>query len=210
MSRLLYLQASPRVERSHSRAVADAFVESYSEMHPEDEVITEDLFKADLPPFDGLAVQAKYSILHGQEHSPEEAEAWKVVEAVIDKFKSADKYALAVPMWNFGIPYRLKQYFDLLIQPGYTFAFDPEAGYSGLVKGKPILVVYARGGEFPEGSEEAAYDLQKKSVEQVLGLMGFTDVRSITIEPTLMGGPDTAKSKKEAAIKEARRIAIDF
>ena len=58
MNKLLYIQASPRVERSHSRAVADAFVEAYKEANMEDEVITMDLFKADLPAFDGLALQA--------------------------------------------------------------------------------------------------------------------------------------------------------
>ena len=210
MSKLLYLQASPRVERSHSRAVADAFVESYSKAHPEDEVMTEDLFTADLPSFDGLALQAKYTILQGQEHSQAEADAWQAVEAVIEQFKSADKYVLAVPMWNFGIPYRLKQYFDLLIQPGYTFAYDPEVGYSGLVKGKPILVVYARGGEYPDGSESAALDLQKSYVEQVLGFMGFTDVKSIVVEPTMMSGPDAAKAKREVAMEEASKIAADF
>lgn len=107
MSTLLYIQASPRGGRPHSIALADAFVKSYHEKNPDDDIVTIDLFKADLVPFDGLAVQAKYTILHGQEHSQEELDAWKAIEAVIEEFKSADKYVLAVPMWNFGIPYRL-------------------------------------------------------------------------------------------------------
>ncbi len=109
MKKLLYLQASPRSERSHSRAVADAFVAAYREGNPEDSVVIVDLFKADLPAFDGMAVQAKYAILHGKEHSEQEAAAWVAVERVIKAFLSADKYVMAVPMWNFGIPYRLKQ-----------------------------------------------------------------------------------------------------
>ncbi len=37
MSKLLYLQTSPRGERSYSTTVADAFIESYCEAHREDE-----------------------------------------------------------------------------------------------------------------------------------------------------------------------------
>lgn len=200
MSKLLYIQASPRKERSYSRSVADAYASAYQEKYPQDTVDTIDLFTECLPSFDGLAIQAKYKIMHGENHSPEELKAWQIVERVIERFKSADKYLLAVPMWNFGIPYRLKQYLDLIIQPGLTFSFSPESGYSGLVKGKPFTVVYARGGEYPTDSP---MDFQKKYIDLVLGFIGFTDIKSIIVEPTLAGGPDTAKAKCEEAIRAA-------
>ena len=115
MSKLLCIQASPRGERSKSIAVADVFVKTYQQAHPGDDIETLNVFNADLLAFDGLALQAKYTILHGQKHSQEELSAWKAVEAVIEQFTSADKYVFAVPMWNFGIPYRLKQYIDIIV-----------------------------------------------------------------------------------------------
>ena len=211
MGKLLYIQASPRVGRSHSIAVADAFVKSYRENNLDDEIVTLDIFKADLVPFDGLTVQAKYTILHGQKHSQEELDAWKAVEMVIEEFKSADKYVMAVPMWNFGIPYRLKHYIDIIVQPGYTFSYTPEEGYKGLVTGKPIFIAYTRGGEYPPGTDYEAFDLQKKYLELILGFyMGFTDIRSIVVEPTVMGGPEVAKAKREAAIEQAKQMAKEF
>ena len=210
MATVLYIKASPREGRSHSVAVADAFIEAYRAAHPGDAVKTLDLFKADLPAFDGLALQAKYTILHGQKHTPEELAAWRAVEAVIAEFKAADKYVLAVPMWNFGIPYRLKHYLDVLIQPGYTFSFDPEKGYTGLVTGKPVFVAYARGGEYPEGTPGEAYDFQKKYLELALGFIGFTDIKSVVVEPTLMGGPEVAAKRRAQAIAEAQEIAKGF
>ena len=148
MATVFYIKASPRTERSHSIAVADAFIDEYKKTHPNDKVETFDIFSELLPVFDGLAVEAKYLIMHGKQHTPHHAAAWKPVEEVIAQFKAADKYLLAVPMWNFSIPYRLKQYIDIITQPGYTFSFDPETGYQGLVKDKPMLIVYARGGEY--------------------------------------------------------------
>ena len=62
MSKLLYIKASPRGRRSQSIAVADAFVEAYKQKRPEDEIVALNLFDVWLPDFDGLAVQAKYTI----------------------------------------------------------------------------------------------------------------------------------------------------
>ena len=209
MSKLLYIQASPRIERSYSIAVADAFVSTYKQANPKDEIVTMNLFKKELPPFDGLTLQAKYTILHGQKHSPEELGAWRKVEDLIAEFKSADKYVMAVPMWNFGIPYRLKQYLDILVQPTYTFSYSPQEGYKGLVKGKPVFVAYSRGSAYLKGSVEEGFDLQTKYLQLILGFIGLTDVRTLVVEPTL-AGPDEAKLKREAAIAKAKEMALKF
>ncbi|MGE5841821.1 MAG: FMN-dependent NADH-azoreductase [Deltaproteobacteria bacterium] len=209
MSRLLYIQASPRIERSYSIAAADAFVSAYKQANPKDEVITMNLFRKDLLAFDGLAVQAKYTILHGLKHTAEELAAWKEVEEIIAEFKSADKFVMAVPMWNFGIPYRLKQYVDILVQPGYTFSFSPKEGYKGLVLGKPVFIAYSRGGAYVKGSAEEAFDLQTKYLELILGFIGFTDIRTLIVEPTL-AGPQVAKQKREEAIAKAKEMGRVF
>jgi len=210
MSKLLYIQASPRLQRSYSIAVADAFIETYKRKHPADEIVTLNVFEASVPDFGDLAVQAKYAIIHGQLHSKKQQQVWRNVEDVIEQFTSADKYILAVPMWNFGIPYRLKQYIDLLIQPGYTFSYSEDTGYQGLVVGKSMLAVYARGGEYPAGSATEAFDLQTKYIELIFGFIGFENIRSVVVEPTLQGGPDVAAVKRQEAIDKAKEIAVVF
>ena len=210
MSDLLYIQASPRGERSKSITVADAFLEVYKQKNPSEDIKTLDLFKEDLPTFDGLAVTAKYTILHGQKHSQQEAQAWKKIEQVIEPFVSADKYLLAWPMWNFSVPYRFKQYIDIIVQPGYTFSYSNESGYQGLVTGKRLMVIYSRGGEYAEGSDAEAFDMQKKYIELIFGFMGFTNIDSIIIEPTIQAGPQTAKVKTEQAIEAAKNKALIF
>ena len=210
MSKLLYIKASPRVERSKSAAVADAFIQTYRQKNPDDVIDTLNLFEESLPSFDGPVVQAKYVILHGRKHSEEELQAWAAVEKIIERFVSAEKYVMAVPMWNFSIPYRLKQYIDVLVQPGYTFSYSEVVGYKGLVLKKPLLVVYARGGEYPTGTEAEAFDLQKRYVEMIFGFMGFEDVRSIVVEPTLMAGPDVVKDRLQQALEKAKAVAAEF
>lgn len=208
MAKLLYIESSPRKQRSKSIAVAKAFLEESKAKHPGDEVVTLDLWEAKLPEFNGFTIDAKYQVLHGQDFSQEQEQAWQAVVDVCNDFKSADKYLISLPMWNFGIPYKLKHYIDVLTQPGQTFSFDPATGYSGLVTGKPIAVVYARGGAY--GSEETkGMDLQKGYMELLLGFIGFTQVHSILVEPTLAPADDVAKTEAAAA-EQARAVAATF
>lgn len=210
MAKLLYIKASPMGELSYSVAVADAFIEAYRKQNAQDEIKVIELFKVALPAFDFEAASAKYKIMHGKEHSPKDRRIWQGIVSVIEEFKSADKYVLAVPMWNFSIPYRLKQYIDIIVQPGYTFTVTASGGYDGLVKGKPVFIAYARGGEYIAGTGGEAFDLQKKYLELILGFMGLTDIRSVTVEPTLAGGRETANRKRAEAIEKAKELARKF
>ena len=174
MAKLIHIQASPRGSRSASRAVGSCFIESYRATHAGDTVDTLDLWRANLPEIDGTMLDAAYAAKHGQAHSPEQLRVWQAIVGIADHFKSADKYLVSLPMWNFSIPYKLKHYIDLLVHRGLTFSFTPEEGYKGLVTGRPLVAVCARGGAYGPGSGAEAWDQQGKYLEQIFGFIGFT------------------------------------
>ncbi len=208
MAKVLHINASPR-EGSRSLAVAKAFLETYLSTNQADTVETLNLFRANLMPFDGNAMQAKYAVLSGANPTAEEQLAWGQVKALAEHFSSFDKYVINVPMWNFGVPYVLKQYVDILTQPGITFSYTPEEGYKGLVLGKKALVVYARGGEYPEGTESAKIDHQKPWFNFALNFIGITDLTSIDVEGTLYG-KQVADQRTADAIVKANQHAANF
>jgi FMN-dependent NADH-azoreductase len=210
MAKLLYIEASPRKDRSSSIKVARAFVDEYERTHPDDTVDVLDLWDVDIPAFDGETINTKYAILHGDEKTPEQVNAWRPVEEAIERFASAEKYLFSLPMWNFGIPYRLKHYFDVLIQPTYTFSFTPEEGYKGLVTGKPAMVIYARGGAYSQGTGAEGMDFQKPYMDLILGFIGFQDIGAIVIEPTLMVSHDERNEMVNRAAGEAVKAAVSF
>ncbi len=208
MSKLLFVEGSPRGERSKSSQIAHSFLEAYRASHPDDEIEHIHLWKTSLPTFDGDMLEAKYAILHGQEPTPQQAEAWKTVTDMIEAFQSADKYLFSVPMWNFSVPYKVKHYFDIIIQPGLTFSFSPDEGYKGLVDGK-ATIVYARGGAYAEGTGAEAYDLQTKTFSGLLSFIGITEQIPLLVEPTL-APPDNVQEMVETAQAKAVEIAADF
>ncbi len=205
MARLLHIEASPRKERSSSLRIAREFLGAYAEANPDDEIETLDLWTTDLPQFDGFTIDGKYRIMHGQEHTPEEAMAWKHVVEVFQRFANAEKYLFSLPMWNFGIPYRLKHFIDVITQPGLAFAASQE-GTRGLVTGRPAAVICSRGGDY---SSAPAADFQMPYLEFLLRFIGFTEIRTITIEPTL-GAPDAVETVRTSAGDRARELARTF
>lgn len=205
MAKLLYVESSPRKERSTSITMAKEFITAYRAAHPGNEVETWDLWSFPLPEFDGYTIDAKYRILNGQPHTSEEADAWGVIEDICNRFKAADRYLFSIPMWNFGIPYKLKHFIDVLVQPGLTFGFSPQAGLQGLVTDKPAVVIYARGNTY-NNPNMMKLDYQKPYFESLLSFIGFTNIKSIVVEPT-SGAPDTVEEVKNSAKELAVNIA---
>ena len=210
MATVLHIQVSPRGAESFSLRVAKAFLESYRQAHPQDTVRTLRLFEDTIPEFGLAVVRGKYKILHGLEQTDEEKEAWQVVEGTIADFTSPDKLLISSPMWNFSIPYPLKQYIDVIVQPSYTFSYTPEEGYRGLVTGRPAMLILARGGEYAPGTEASALDFQRPYLESILRFIGFADISTIVVEPTLQGGPQVAQQRLTEAIAKAREAAKSF
>ncbi|WP_268778315.1 FMN-dependent NADH-azoreductase [Rhodococcus aetherivorans] len=131
MTKLLHVNASARGEHSQSLAIARAFVEALADRRPDLEVDTLDLFSADLPEFGTVAADAKMAVFGGQEQTAEQKAAWDAARAVFDRFAAADVYVFNVPMWNAGVPYVLKQWIDIVTQPGWAFGFDPPPDTKG-------------------------------------------------------------------------------
>jgi FMN-dependent NADH-azoreductase len=192
---------------AYSIRAAKVFLDTYLSANPKDSIVERDVWQAGLADFDFVAASGKYKVMRGLAHTKEEAGAWSKVIETVEELKAVDKVVVSTGMWNFSIPYRLKQYLDIIIQPGLTFAFDPAKGYSGLITGKKLQLILASGGEYPAGSPMAAYDFQKPYLETIFGFIGFTDINTIRVEGTLSpAGPDNLVRAQELLVKAARNF----
>ena len=210
MAHVLHIQASPRGDESFSIRTARAFLEAYAKTHPGDTIETLDLASDPPPPFRGEAAGAKMRILGGQAPAAEQAKAWAKVTETIRRLKKADKLLVSSPMWNFSLPYPLKHYIDVVVQPGETFRYTPEGKVEGLLAGRPCILILARGGRYGPGTGAAAMDFQLPYLKAVLGFIGIEKVGVILVEPTAAEGPDAAEKVLAATVAEARQKAAAF
>lgn len=217
MSNVLYIEASPRETRSLSSRVAAAFIEEYRERDPTALIDHLKLFDDPLPEFDREAVDQKMRqivALIAGEGAIEPIGKWAQVVREIDRLKRADKLVISSPMWNFSIPYRLKLYFDIVVQPGLTFYVDGAGVYRGLVCGKPLQLILASGSayadRFPERRDGEKTDFQRAYLEHIARFIGFEDIRVIKIQPTLGAAADDLPAMLDAFSGEARAAAQTF
>jgi len=204
MTRLLHISSSPRGAASESLALADEFVDAYRVAHPDAEIETFDLWDGTLPPFGPAAAGAKMAVFGGQEPSRDEAAAWRAAVATFERFDAADDYLFSVPMWNAGVPYILKQFIDVVSQPGMVFGFDPETGYQGLLRGKRATVIYTGAVWGPGRGAEFGQDFQQPFFDDWLRWSGITDITTIRFQPNLAtadaeGARRVAKAAARAA-----------
>ena len=190
--------------------MAKAFLDSYQQVRPGDRIEALDLYKADIPPFYAPQAKAKYAVAAGQTPRDEVEAAWLPVIKTIDHFKKFDAYVLSCPMWNFGVPYRLKQYIDVIVQPSLTVSFSADKGYTGLVSGKPLLLILARGGVYQDGNPCETFDFQETYLRGVFGFIGFTDICAIRIQGTMQNKPEQVEADTRKAIAEAATAAKEF
>jgi FMN-dependent NADH-azoreductase len=205
MSRLLHIAASPRRERSESAALATTFLDRYRELNPLAEVDTLDLWDGTLPEFGPAAAAAKMTVFAGGTPEGAEGEAWARAVATFRRFDSYDRYLFSVPMWNAGIPYILKQFIDVVSQPGMVFGFDPVDGYTGLLRGKKAVLVLTSAVYGPGRPPSFGSDFQAPYLRDWLRWAGVTDVDEVHLRPNLATAD--AGTARALAHREARDAA---
>lgn len=205
---LLHVSASPRGTASESLAIAATFLATYRDRHPEVPVDTFDLWDGSLPAFGPAAAGAKMAVFAGAAPEGEQATAWEAARATFGRFAAADRYLFSVPMWNHGIPYVLKQFIDVVSQPGMVFGFDPERGYTGLLTGKKAVVVYTSGVYGPGRPRSFGTDFQAPYFNDWLRWAGIDDITEITFRPDL-ATPDADAGRLQAHA-DAREAAKAF
>ena len=212
MTKLLFVEASPRGAESKSIQIAETYLAALRANNPDLEVDTIELWDADLPAFDGDKVAAKMNVIVGQDHNAAEKTAWDHIVGIANRFIAADRYLFAVPMWNGGIPYRLKQYIDVIHQPGLLWGLKPETGYFGLLENKHATLVLTSGAyaqHFP--SPAFGVDHQSTYLRDWLNQAGVTEIDEVRFQPTLLtqdpaGDLERAKQRAVELADSHRRI----
>lgn len=207
MKKLLHIIATPRGDESMTLKVAGAFLDAFRSKHPDWVVENLDLSKEDLPSLNLKRVDGKYVLLSGKDLSGELKEAWTEIVRHIERFLSADAYLISTPMWNFSIPYTLKQYIDIIVQPKFLFRYT-RSGSEGLVKDKKMIVIASRGGDY-SSTEARAADFQEPYLRTIFGFVGITDMTFIIAQPMGMGSKLQEEKINEAQNK-ARLVANNF
>jgi len=160
--KLLEIQSSPRGESSDSITLTKSFVEACKSDNTSIVVDTLNVWHERLPEFDYEAIGAKYKAVKHETMTEAESNVWERIQLLIQRFQNADRIVLGTPMWNFGLPYKLKQLIDLVAQ------LRRQTVRPSLARGKGNRRLYTRF-TFPGGYSYTA--LAIRSPSNLFGLL---------------------------------------
>jgi len=206
--KLFHLSCSPRAD-SESAAGARAFLERFRQARQDWDIDVMNLWKDYLPEFEGYILEAKYARVGGRAFTDSQRDAFAIAERIAVRFALAERVLISTPMWNFGIPYKLKQWIDVITQPGLTFGFDAAKGYQPLLKDRPTIVILASGSDFVTGMNRGRIDMATPYLREALRFIGISDVRFVPIGPTA-GPPEPARAARQSAHRRLTDIAARF
>jgi FMN-dependent NADH-azoreductase len=202
MNRILLITSSPRGAASYSTQVAHALANQLAAGRAAATVTVRDLAREPLPHIDTGFAAARNE--PRDPLSPEQRAMLARSDALIEELRAADVIILAAAMINFGIPSTLKAYIDHVLRPGVTFRYTDQ-GPEGLLRGKKVYLVLARGGVYSRGPMQSL-NFQDPYLRAALGFIGLTDVEVIAVEGVAFGA-DAAAKAVSAALEKATAIA---
>ena len=176
---------------SFSTLLANELVAGLQARHPGATTTVHDLAAQPLPPMDEAALGALFT--PAEQRNAEQNARVALNDALIAELQAADVVVLTAPMINFGISSQLKNWIDAVARAGVTFRYTA-SGPEGLVQGKKVYVVTARGGIH----RDQATDNVVPHLRTVLGFLGMTDVQFVYAEGLGMGEEAVARGLASA------------
>jgi len=149
---LFRLDASIRVDGSHSRALGDLVEHEWISANPGGRVIRRHIGTEPLPATAWSdAVTGSYLPAHQRTGS--QAGGVALAAELVDELVAADALLFAVPLYNFGVSQHFKAWADLVIT-------DPRMAPAAIpaTAGKPAVLVTVRGGAYGAGTPREGWD----------------------------------------------------
>jgi FMN-dependent NADH-azoreductase len=194
MAHLLQIDSSIQGDRSVSRSLTARAAKAWRTAHPDGTVTYRDLGAHPLPHFDSESGLAR--MVPPEEHTPAQARSWELSRQLVDELRQSDTILLGLPLYNFGPPSSVKTWVDHLIAPGLSV---DQATHTGLLGGRDLLVLAARGGGYAAGTPREGWDHAEPWLPHGLSLTGL-EPRFITAELTLADtNPQMAELRPLAA-----------
>ena len=198
MSTLLIITSSLAGASSQSSRLAEHYASRLVAADPTLTVLRRDLAREPVSALDAARFQAFGTAPN--ERSADQARWVAESDALIGELKAADVVLIAAPMYNFGVPSQLKNWFDQVARAGSTFRYTAN-GPQGLLGGRRAVLVTTRGGKH----RGLPQDHVVPYVQTMLGFIGISAPEVVYAEGLAISSDERSRALEAA---EARINAI--
>lgn len=194
---LLFVNAciSERGQESRTLKLSRAFLDAYLETHPADTVVTADLSRLPIQPFDREALEARNAKAGQRDFSGPEFQLAR-------DFQSANKIVVAAPFWDLSFPAILRVYIEHISACGLCYHYD-EQGCHGDCRAERLAYL-TTGGDCEKPESLGA--LYWKQLAEMFGIPRFDYVFAGGLDVI----PEKAPELLEPALEKARKLGREF
>ncbi|WP_461536680.1 arylamine N-acetyltransferase [Spongorhabdus nitratireducens] len=197
---VLVLNSSILGKNSSSNKLTEHYIRAWQKFHPHGKAIVRDLTVNPVPSLKPESFAAWSA--PADERSGEQQYLADKSNELIDQVKACDTLVVAAPMYNFSVPVELKNAQDNMARVGITFRYT-EQGPEGLLgKGKQVIVVHTRGGQFQGTPEDGITPM----FDSYFRMLGFEHIKHVWAEGLSLG-EETAAAAMGAAAAELTLLA---
>lgn len=182
MGKLLIINAHPLVDskQSVSLQVLSYFLERYRQLNPRSTIEQINLYQDSIPMINRQVLQTWEKVQKEEPLSEQEQQLMAKMGAILQQFKDARKYVIALPVHNFNIPSKLKDYMDNVIIPRETFQYTQTGTTIGLLnEGRKVLVIQASDEIYTNHDWLTEVEFTHKYLKEMFKFMGISDYQII-------------------------------
>ncbi|MET3322372.1 UNVERIFIED_ORG: FMN-dependent NADH-azoreductase [Peribacillus simplex] len=139
-----------------------------------------------------------------QELTSQEQKVTERMSEILNQFKSANTYIIVLPLHNFNIPSKLKDYMDNILIARETFKYTENGSVGLLNDGRRMLVIQASGSIYTNNDWYTEVDYSQKYLKSMFNFLGIEDYQIIRAQGTALLEPNEVLQK---AYKEAEEAA---
>ncbi len=166
---ILRIDSSPMGVASQSRKATDQFMET---LHAST-LVHRDLCNPTLPHFDATWVGANFT--PADSRSDEQLQALALSDQLVEEVRNSERIIISAPVYNFGVPARLKNWIDHVTRVGVTFRYGAN-GPEALLEDRPVHIIVSSGGT----QIGSPLDFHSPYLRHILGFIGLRDVSFVS------------------------------
>lgn len=175
-------------------------------MNPEGPIEQIDLYRDSIPCIDRTFLSLHEKRRSGEALTEEEQALDSRMTEILQQFKRAKKYVIAMPLHNFNIPSKLKDYIDNILIAKETFAYTDKGSVGLLTDGRNVLVIQASDGIYTNQDWYTEVEYSHKYLKAMFNFIGV-DYQIIRAQGSYYLGRDEVLTK---AFHEAESAAASF
>jgi FMN-dependent NADH-azoreductase len=209
MNKTLIINAHPKVDdtSSISLQVFNYFLKAYKELISDREAIEQiNLYSDVVPMVDQTVLSAWEKQRKEEELTFEEQKVTERMSEILQQFKSANTYVIVLPLHNFNIPSKLKDYMDNIMIARETFKYTGNGSVGLLKDGRRMLVIQASGGIYTNDDWYTEVEYSHKYLKSMFNFLGIEDYQIIRAQGTALLEPNEVLEKALKEVEEAASI----